>query len=133
MPDGGLRFYGWHEDKHYKLWCATNQLIEYCLSQHGISHYRKCGIDIRRNSNRSLSFFKRLPVLLKAFLDSPVITAYGDIKLHALQNVKIPEDYREYKPLPSNPTRNPFDDLPSDIEEVILERYTTQHNKPTEK
>ncbi len=117
--NGDLCCYGWGKEQADMTWGAIKQLMEYSVSQNGVTCQRKCGLDIGNGDIRSLLSFRSSSILLEAFLNSSVGYQTDTVKVYTLKDALIPFNHILIE--------SELTGLPQDIQEAVRKHYLTQH------
>jgi hypothetical protein len=118
---GDLCFYGCGTDSR-RGWGKHQNVIEYCLPKQGSSVARRCVLALKKNAFIDYAFpwIVPFPALLKALLNSSVVTEDYIDKKYSLEDAIIPDNYQECD------VGESFEDLPEELKEAIVKRYNEQ-------
>lgn len=134
--NGDLCCYGWGKEQADMLWGEKKQLMEYSLSQDGVTCQRKCGLDIGNGDIRSLFSLMSSEILLEAFLNSSVKYQTDTEKVYTLKDARISwSDYyvSDCEYVGDSTIEEELNGLSQELYDAMREHCFRQRKKPIEK
>lgn len=122
---GDVRFY------YVKGYQGSSEVVELSFPENGVGYDYYCALSLAESSRcHTLSLFRSLPNLFKAFINSSIVVDNVSLddqrlwKIFDLQGVIIPDNYQEYG---ASRVGASFKELPEVWQKAIFKRYIIQH------